>query len=88
MWVSFGMDNSGQIVSTSSNHTGGANHSRADGSVAFVSNSVSTTNTTGVTGINVWAADSGGNHPVVPAASPYGVYGAMGTIAGGEAVSL
>ena len=45
-----------------------------DGSVRFVSDSVDTGNTS--------------LPPVVIGASPYGVWGAMGTAAGGEVASL
>jgi hypothetical protein len=70
------------IVTTGSFHTGGANHSRVDGSVMFVSDTVDTTNTTGIN-YEVWAP----NDPY-PGRSPWGVYGAMGTANAGESVSL
>ena len=75
--------NSAMILSASSNHTGGANHSRGDGSVVFVSDSVDTTSTMPSPVPNVYADHRTGGPP-----SPYGVYGAMGTINGGESTSL
>ncbi len=62
-------------MSASSHHAGGVNALRADGSVAFISETVdcgSNLNSTNWTG-----ADPTGK-------SPFGVWGAMGTIAGGE----
>lgn len=60
----------------SSNHTGGANIGFADGSVRFISETI----------------DSGSYNynkaAVVSGPSPYGVWGALGTAAGGEATSL
>lgn len=68
----------GRILSAaSSNHTGGVNALRFDGSVSFVSDTVDTT--TGG-GLNSLATGSG--------ASRYGVWGAMGSINGGESVAL
>ena len=83
------IDNSAMIHSASSNHPGGANHSRADGAVTFVSNTVDATSTMPSTIPQVFAAD-----PLDPASnryggsSPYGIYGAMGSINGGESASL
>jgi hypothetical protein len=70
------------ILPSSSNHTGGANHSLIDGSVRFVSSTVDT----GDSSITAWdSTDPSRNwHPQ----SPYGVYGAMGTAALSEAKSL
>ena len=62
-------------MSASSNHSGGVNALRADGSVAFISETIdcgSNLNSTNWTG-----ADPTGK-------SPFGVWGAMGSIAGGE----
>ncbi len=59
-----------------SNHTGGVNVVLADGSVHFMSNSVDTGDlTVGVAGR-------------MQGPSPYGVFGALGTIAGGEVASI
>jgi prepilin-type N-terminal cleavage/methylation domain-containing protein len=59
------------IISATSHHTGGVHVVMADGAVRFVSNSIST-----------------GNLAVAPttAASPYGVWGSLGTKAGSENV--
>ena len=62
-----------QLATVSSNHPGGANLLMCDGSVRFVTDNVNTG--------NLAAA------PVTSGKSPYGVWGAMGSIAGGEAVS-
>ena len=72
------------LSSASSEHTGGVNCLRFDGSVNFVSDTVSTSgggvDKNGVTGLDAFAVSSG--------ASPYGVWGAFGSINGGESVSL
>ena len=59
------------IISATSHHTGGVHVVLADGAVRFISNSIDT-----------------GNLAVAPttAASPYGVWGALGTKAGSENV--
>ena len=72
------------IVAASSNHTGGVNTLRLDGSVDFVSETVQT-NLTGMDN------RTDGNEPVAgptSGKSPYGIWGAMGTPQGGESVSL
>ncbi|MDR2756204.1 MAG: DUF1559 domain-containing protein [Planctomycetaceae bacterium] len=64
------------LVAASSYHSGGVNVSLADGSVQFVSETIdagSLTNTT---------------TPVSNGSSPFGVWGAMGTINGGESKGL
>jgi prepilin-type processing-associated H-X9-DG protein len=75
---SSGSDDTYAIMPPSSNHTGGVNACLADGSVQFVSETVHTDNLDG--GV-------GGNQ-VTSGPSPYGVWGALGTAAGGESKSL
>jgi len=65
------------FYTANSNHTGGVNVARLDGSVNFVSNSVDTN--------GLPAAQMG---RFLQGASPYGVWGAMGTPQGGESRSL
>ena len=67
------------VYPPSSNHTGGVNIVRADGSGGFITNSISTV-TQGTTGLSSDQVTSG--------RSPYGVWGALGSINGGESVSL
>ena len=71
-------DNFG-VWSASSHHTGGVNASMADGSVRFITDSISNL-TSGVTAAN--AAEKGSG------ASNFGVWGALGSINGGESASL
>jgi prepilin-type processing-associated H-X9-DG protein len=66
-------DSQVSLLSASSHHTGGVHAVFADGSVRFISDSIDTGNL-GV------ATTLGGR-------SPYGVWGALGTKAGGETVS-
>ena len=65
------------VFSATSYHPGGVNAVFADGSVHFVSDGVNCT-TDGVPRLT----------PTGPGASPFGVWGAMGTIAGGESKAL
>ena len=72
------------IVAASSNHTGGVNALRLDGSVDFVTDSVGT-NLTGMDDRD------DGNEPVAgpnSGRSPYGIWGAMGTPQGKETTTL
>ncbi|MCL2622650.1 MAG: DUF1559 domain-containing protein, partial [Planctomycetaceae bacterium] len=62
------------IYPPTSNHTGGVNCSRVDGSVTFVSDTIDTGN------LNLIQANYGGSS----VDSPYGTWGAFGSIAGGE----
>jgi prepilin-type N-terminal cleavage/methylation domain-containing protein/prepilin-type processing-associated H-X9-DG protein len=63
----------GGMYSVSSQHTGGVNISFADGSVHFISQNID--------------AGNQGVPQVLVGASPYGVWGALGTKAGGEVAS-
>lgn len=65
------------IWTAGSEHTGGVQVAMADGSVRFISDSIDTGNL----GL-VAPAENGG------AASPYGVWGALGTKAAGEVSQL
>ncbi len=58
----------------SSNHSGGVNCCRVDGSVAFISDTIDTNGSTA--------------NCVTSGKSPFGVWGALGTVNGGETVSL
>ena len=62
------------VASAASNHPGGVNALRTDGSAAFVSDTIDTGN------LSLPEASKG--------ISPYGVWGALGSINGGEAVSF
>ncbi|MGN1199210.1 MAG: DUF1559 domain-containing protein [Thermoguttaceae bacterium] len=72
------IQHSGGYYSASSNHSGGVNALRADGSVAFISETIDCGDELGTD----WSvADPTGQ-------SPFGVWGAMGTVSGGETTSL
>jgi prepilin-type N-terminal cleavage/methylation domain-containing protein/prepilin-type processing-associated H-X9-DG protein len=65
-------DSATTVLSPSSNHTGGVNALMADGSVRFISENINTGNL-------ALPSTTGGY-------SPYGVWGALGTKSGGEAI--
>ena len=65
------------VFPPASRHTGGVNVSLLDGSVQFISNTIDTNSTGGL-----------GQRAVNSGASPYGVWGALGTPNGGEARGL
>jgi prepilin-type N-terminal cleavage/methylation domain-containing protein len=67
-------EGSNHFASATSNHTGGVNCGLGDGSVHFISDSV-----------NCGATSSA---PVTVGASPYGIWGALGTRDGGEVVAI
>ena len=71
------------LMTSSSNHTGGVNALLLDGSVQFISETVSTGSGTGQ-GLSIPLPTNAGG----PRRSPYGVWGGLGTINGGESVSL
>lgn len=63
------------VASAASSHTGGINIARGDGSVAFISDTINTGSGTGQ-GLNVRDVKAG--------ISPYGAWGALGSVNGGE----
>ncbi|MDD3588122.1 MAG: DUF1559 domain-containing protein [Thermoguttaceae bacterium] len=63
--------------SASSNHSGGVNTLRADGTVSFVNDTVDVGTKLGTQ-----------KTPTEIGESPFGIWGALGTVAGGESVSL
>lgn len=67
-------DSYGGAVNASSNHPGGVTVLLMDGSVTFISDSIDCGNTA--------------LPPVVSGRSPYGVWGALGSMNGGESVTL
>jgi type II secretory pathway pseudopilin PulG len=74
-----GSDDRWGIYPPLSNHTGGVNCGLIDGSVTFVSNSVDTNNLNGSTG---------GGDPNWTGKTRFGIWGAMGSICGGDMGSL
>jgi prepilin-type processing-associated H-X9-DG protein len=65
------------LISASSYHTGGVNVCFGDGSVRFVPET-----------INARSSGAGGGRYIASGASTFGVWGALGSIDGGEATSL
>jgi prepilin-type N-terminal cleavage/methylation domain-containing protein/prepilin-type processing-associated H-X9-DG protein len=66
--------NTDGVFSAQSRHAGGVNCCFADGSVHFIAQTID-------------AGNSGAPEPATGGASPYGVWGALGTINGGETVA-
>ncbi len=64
------------LITANSNHTGGVNTMRFDGSVDFVSETV-----------NAVTSDRNSSLAVTSGISPYGVWGALGSISGGESTT-
>ena len=89
-----GLGQVGGIYSASSNHTGGVNVGVADGSIQFVSDTIDNV-TPGMIPRGIdriyppvapGRANSSGNEP--SGISPFGVWGALGSINGGESHSI
>ena len=72
------------LISASSNHTGGVNIAMVDGSVQFISDTISSGDPNYEPGKPDWP----GNWWEYRGKSTYGVWGALGTIRGGESVTL
>lgn len=78
----YGANNGHLLQAPSSFHPGGVNAARFDGSVIFVSDNVNTATDSGATPpLDLTHA------PVKSGRSPYGVWGAMGSVNGGETIS-
>jgi hypothetical protein len=71
-------DHGRAILPPTGNHTGGVNALRFDASVDFISDTISSQ--------SAWV--TGDLRPVRSGASPFGVWGALGSINGGESVAL
>jgi len=71
------------VLALSSNHSGGVNVCAGDASVKFVTDSVNSGPTAGYEGM--WTNNPGVNYV---GESPYGIWGAYGSLRGGESVSL
>ena len=69
------------IASASSYHSGGVNAVRADGAVSFISDTINVGN--GYSAYNTTVNDTS-----IQGESPFGVWGALGSINGGESVTL
>jgi len=76
------------IFSASGYHTGGVNVGLGDGSVTFVSETVSATTSGDATVINARIADFMKASGPASGISPFGVWGALGSINGGESVPI
>jgi hypothetical protein len=76
------------IASASSNHTGGVNIGIADGSVQFVSDTISSGDPDAdIYGTIYPTTRAWNNHPEFTGRSPFGVWGALGSISGAESAS-
>ncbi len=76
------------MYSASANHTGGVNVGLGDGSVTFVSDTVSTTTAGDATAVAARVAQFMEINGSASGQSPFGVWGALGSIDGGESASF
>jgi len=84
-----GIGQLGGIYSASSNHTGGVNVAVSDGSIQFVSDTISCA-TSGTAGLDsvYEVAENAPSRKQPTGASPFGAWGALGSINGGESQSF
>lgn len=75
-------DSNDAVYSMASNHSGGAHVLMGDGSVSFITDSIDTGDLTRPSIAN------GGSFTPPGSVSPYGILGAMGSVDGGETVTL
>ena len=76
------------LISASSNHTGGVNVAYVDGSVRFISETISSGDPNFEPGKPASVTGWNGNWWEYRGKSTYGVWGALGTIRGGESVAV
>jgi len=77
-------NNASWLISSSSYHPGGANVVLSDGAVRFISDTINTGNTDAALGRPGWT----GQPHAHTGPSTFGVWGALGSRAGGESASL
>jgi prepilin-type N-terminal cleavage/methylation domain-containing protein len=73
----------GAMLSANAHHRGGVNAVLGDGSVRFITETINSVSN----GVNLATLDSG-NPNAVTGQSPFGIWGALGSIDGGEATSV
>jgi hypothetical protein len=73
----------GAMLSANSHHRGGVNAVLGDGSVRFIAETINSVSN----GVNLATLDSG-DPSAVSGQSPFGIWGSLGSIDGGEATSV